>query len=772
VVEITNAIERPDSTSEAIEAQDGASTLTGDPVVDEASRRFERCTEWDAAWRERFVEDLKFRHGDSDNGYQWPNAVRRSRDVDAKPCLTINVIRQHNLMITNEMRRNKSEVRFVGAGNGATAESAEMFDMLAKQIQWSSQAQNAYTTARAFQVDGGVGYWRLTTDYVENEFYQEIGIQEIPDPLSVYLDPDTKKCDASDARFGFVFDLVPKAQWRDTYPEFSDFGADAPLGDMSVDDGFTLKDHVRIVEYFRIVQSKDTLWGFDTPRGWKTMRESRLKLIPDAMDRLGSLASTQRREIQVPKVEWFLIAGQHKIDETIWPGSHIPIIRCLGEETVIEGILDRKGHTRAMKDAQRMFNYNASSQVEHVALQTKTPWTAAAAAIEEHEQAWNNANRENKSVLVFNHLDDDGNPLPAQALPQRQQPPAASPAYKEGMDSAFNQMMMASGQWQNQMGMQGNERTGEAIKQRQDQGDTATFHFKDNFDVALMHTGRQLIELIPLIYDTERVIRIQADDGDDFDMKIDPQMAQAAQLRRANDGTVAERIFNPQVGRYDVRGVPGNAGTRREDTVNALTLILTQAPNLTGIIGDLLLRAMDFKEAQEAAQRLRRMVPPQALGEGPSQAEQNLQQQLVQTQQALAQALQKLGKEQLKLTGKDQMRDIDAYKAETDRLKALMDALMLDQGGLENVVHQTLLEAAQTHLVPILQANAEGVQEQGGSDKDPAATAAATPGAPIPGARAAPDGEWYLSDPTRQGKYLRLAPLAQERRPRNVISNA
>lgn len=752
-------------------AQEEGTGTTGDPVVDEASRRFNRCAEWDAAWRERFIEDIKFRHGDSDNGYQWPNATRRSRDVDAKPCLTINIIRQHNLMITNEMRRNKSEVRVVGSGNGATAESAEMMDMIVKQIQWASQAQNAYTLARAFQVDGGVGYWRIRSDYVEDQFYQELFIEGIPDPLSVYIDPDVQTADASDMKFGFIFDLVPKTLWRSEYPKFADVGgAEAPLGDMSVDDGFTLKDHVRVAEYFRIVDKPDTLWGFDYQGQWKTIRQS---LMTDQMiDSIIDRPSTQSRKIKVPTVEWYKIAGQQRIDHTIWPGKRIPIVRCLGEEIIIEGILDRKGHTRAMKDAQRMYNYNASAQVENVALQSKTPWTAAAAAIEEHEVDWATANTQNKSVLVFNHLDDDGNPLPAQALPQRQQPPAPSQAYEIGMNTAFQQMMMSSGQWQNQMGMMGNERTGEAIKQRQDQGDTATYHFKDNFDVALLNTGRLLVELIPVFYDTQRVLRIQADDGDDFDLLIDPAQAQAAQLRRAHDGTVAQRIFNPQVGRYDVRALPGNASTRREDTVNALTLILTQAPQLSGIIGDLLLRAMDFKEAQEAAQRLRRMVPKQALGEGPSQTEMELQQQLVQTQGALAQALQKLGKEQLKLTGKDQMRDIDAYKAETDRFKALADALMLDEGGLEQVVQQLMSEAAQTHLLPILQANAEGVQEQSGNPDADERSLALAGQAPLPGARVAPDGEWYLSDPTRQGKYLRLAPLAQERRPRGVISNA
>jgi hypothetical protein len=343
------------------------------------------------------------------------------------------------------------------------------------------------------------------------------------------------------------------------------------------------------------------------------------------------------------------------------------------------------------------------------------------------------------------------------------------------MQTAFSQVMMVSGQWQNTMGMAGNERTGEAIQGRQEQGDTATYHFRDNYENALIFTGIQIIDLVPKVMDTNRLMMIQADDGSMFELEVDPTAPQALQAKQDRQGQIIRRIFNPNVGRYEVRAAPGQAfGTRRQETVQALTLILTQAPALTGVIGDLLLSAMDFKEAQEAAQRLKRMVPPQALGQGPSPNEQQLMSHNLALTNALKESLQRLGREHLKLQGKSQMRDIDAYKAETDRFKALADSLMLDQGGIKQVVDQLVQEAAQTHLTPLLEANRDAIQEQSpeGDTEAPGSASAEDALAPVPGARRAPDGEWYLQDPTRQGKYLRVAPLAQERNPRNIISNA
>ena len=239
-----------------------------------------------------------------------------------------------------------------------------------------------------------------------------------------------------------------------------------------------------------------------------------------------------------------------------------------------------------------------------------------------------------------------------------------------------------------------------------------------------------------------------------------PQAKQILQQQLGHTGEIVKRIFNPQVGKYDVAASVGPAyGSKREDTVDALTLILTQAPALTGIIGDLLLGAMDFDKAQEAAQRLRRMVPPQALGTGPTPQEQQLTQQVQTLTVALSKSLQRQGKDVLKLVGKDQQRDINVYKAETDRFKALADSLPMDQQGLVAVIEQLVEESLKTRLGPIIDSNANDIDETP-NDSEQQEQGEESP--PVQGAQKAPDGEWYLTDPSRKGKYLRIEPLARQ----------
>lgn len=746
----------------------------GDPLIDEARKRWKRCTEWEAVARTRFLSDVKFANGDDDNGYQWPNAARQSREIDSRPCLTMNIVQQHNFQVSNRLRKNKQSMKVVALGNGATEESAKVFRDVIRRIEYLSQAQAVYTIAREFQIEGGIGWWRIVTDYIEDSVdEQEIFLRPVNDPLSVYMDPDCEQKNTSDAKFAFVFDSLPMEDFVEAYPKYEEIASLGPLGTGGIDDDLTEKDHVRLCEYFRKVPKKETLISFVHNGQRRIVKKSMLheSMHAPILDDPQTRIRTQWDEV----VEWKLIAGMKVIDSTVWPGRYIPLVRCIGKETRIEGIMDRKGLTRAMKGAQVMYNFNASAQAEFAALQGKTPWTGSVDAIEEYETIWGSANTVNHSYLPYKHKDQDGEAIPPEALPHRTEPPAAAPAFQMGMETAVNQAMMTSGQYQNQLGMLGNERTGSAIGKRQEQSDTAVFHFEDNYEEALTYSAMQLIDLIPKIYDTQRVLKIQADDGSDQEIEVDPRQRGAFLAEQGHNREVVRRVFNPKVGQYGVgAGFGPSIGTKREQTVEAFELILTQNPGLTAVVGDLLLGSMEFDKAQEAAQRLRRMVPPMALGEGPSQQEQALQAQVGALQHALTESLQRQGKDQVKLIGKDQMRDIDAYKAETDRMKALAKALPTDQEGLRAIIEQLVGESLKTSLLPILKANAEGIGDQageGGEAEPPAGGAAfgeAHPG--VPGAIRAPDREWYLADPTRKGKYIHMAPLAQEHIRPSVVS--
>lgn len=681
--------------------------LTGDDkIIAEAQRRFKQCEEWESRARKLFLEDIKFANADSDNGYQWPNEIRRNRDVDERPCLTINKTRQHNLQIINDAKQNKPRAAVRPVGNGATYEASQVFEGIFRHIEYTSNATVAYDTATSFQVQGGIGYWRVVTDYLGNDnFDQEIFIRRIKDPLTVYLDPDINEVDGSDARYGFIFDDMPLDEFRATYPEYRDMGGDTALGNA---EGWIDKNHIRVAEYYRRTENKDQLISFTDPRTGRAALLRRGDIPDNIINGIIDHPSTRSREIKTWKVEWFLIIGDEIAERRDWAGEYIPIVRIIGEETIINGELDRKGHTRCLRDPQRIYNYWASSAVEHVALQSKTPYVADARAIENLEQYWETANTVNHSVLPFNGVDDDGNPIPA---PARQEPPQMAMAYVQGMQIAQQEMAMVSGQYEANMGQKSNEQTGIAIQERQRKGENANYHYIDNLAIGIRFTGKILVDLIPKIYDTPRILRIIGEDGEESHVQIDPQAQAAYQQHQQKINDTVQGIFNPNVGRYDVEADIGPAyQTRRQEAFNAISQIMSQAPETMNIIGDLLFKAADFPMAGEIAERMERMVPPQAKGEGVPPAVMELQNQLKHMQGLLADMAQELGEERLRLKAKDQQKDIDVYEAITKRMGILIKE-QINPKDISMMLHDLMMEEHKAKLTQVTEASRIGLEQ-------------------------------------------------------------
>ena len=652
-------------------------------LLREARERYRQIRDWESGFRAAFVDDVRFAHGDADNHWQWPDTLYSDRDTAQRPSLTINKCRQHCLQVINDAKQNKPQIRITPVSDDATKASADVFEGVVRHIEYASNAQVAYDTATEHQVHGGIGWWRVITEYEDDRSLDLVcRIQRIRDAMSVWMDPNIQQVDGSDANFAFVVDDVPRDVFEAKYPQYCDRIPQAGMAGPVVSGGWLDEDHVRVAEYFRKSLDEDVLHLL--PDG-SSARES--EVADDRLDDLRQL-SVRSRRILDGRIEWFKIVGGEIVDRAVWPGRYIPLVRVIGEEAVIEGRLERKGHVRALKDPQRIYNYWSSSAVESVALQSKTPYVAAAELIETYQDYWDTANTANHSVLPYNARDDQGNPLPE---PKRQEPPQMPQAYIQGLQIAQNEMNMTSGQYQPTLGQPSPyETSGRAIQARQRQGDTATYHFVDNLATAIRFTGRILIDLIPKIYDTPRILRILAPDGTVDRIQLDPTQRLAlqhvpnpAQAEAAGGITPptpqqamaasVTRIFNPAVGTYEVQADVGPAyATKRQEAFNAFTQIVQTAPQIMQVAGDLLFKAADFPMAEELAERLQRLVPPQALGQGPSPEVAAMQQQLQGAQAHIALLGERLAIADMKLKAKDEATDIDAYEAVTKRMGALL----------------------------------------------------------------------------------------------------
>lgn len=677
-------------------------------IVKRAHDRFRAAVEWEGDTRQRFKDDIRFLYADPDNQEQWNAAVRAQRQLAGQPLITINKTHTHWLHVVNQGKENKPMITISPTGSEATYEAAQIYEQIIRRIEYISDAQTAYDRASEFQVGGGIGYWRINSRYTDdNTFDQELFIDEIDDPLSVYIDPHIKKQDGSDARYAFIFDDMPREVAEKKYPNIVKRQAGVGSDALS----WNRQDTLRVAEYYERSEKKDWLYAIEKADGdTMLVRDSDLptegtNLLQEAMERG---ANVQKRRIPKYSVDWYLIVGDEIAEKSEWLGKYIPIVRVPGEEIVIEGKLDRKGLVRYLKDAQRAFNYNASAALEYGALQSKSPYIAPVEAIEGLENYWATANTQNHAFLPFNNADENGQPIQP---PQRQPAPASAPVFMEGMQAAEHELMMASGQYEATFSAQGNEISGVSIEQRQKQGERVTFHFQDNLAKAIKFTGKQLIDLIPKYYDTRRVIRIMSESGEEQQIQIDPQAKQALQQQQDQGESKVAAIFNPNVGTYEVMASVGpNFETRRKQAFDAMTQMLSSNEQLSNVIGDLYMGTADFPSADKLQERMRNWIKatnPAVLGQVDPQVQQlqgqlqaamghvtQLQQQLADKSiqhQLEAKRLDMDALEHLAIRMEnDNKGTLDAFKAETDRLGAVFKGMTPE--ALDPVVRKMVSE--------------------------------------------------------------------------------
>lgn len=750
-------------------------------IVRQAKKDFKYGEGVEAVARSRFDYDYKFANGDAHNMYQWDEDVLTDRE--GRPCLTVNKTQQHNLMIINDAKQNKPGVRIRPVGDEATYEAAQIYQEIIYHIEYISGAENVYDNAVTWAVEAGIGYWQVITECMSiDTFDQEPKIKRIKDPRSVFLDPDINEVDGSDARWGLIFEDIPKSLFAETYPSYANIVGNTTLNaSFTGADNWITQNHIRLCTYYRKDQKKDKLVTFLTSDGQQILK--RVSVMSDVEKMLYKEVNRNKatreqyqyrsRDVVTDNIKCYTIAGDYVVKETDWLGKYVPIVRVPGIETVIDGELDRKGHTRSLINAQQMYNYNTSADIEFGALQTKVPWLVPSAAIGENIQYWSTANSQNHAYLPYEHIDENGEPIPS---PSRPAPPMPSPAYIEGKKSAQNEMMMASGQYQAQLGENENAKSGVAINARQRQGDRATYHFIDNQAIAIRFTGKILIDLIPKIYDTQRVMRITATDGSIMNVTVDPNASQAAQKVPQDQPVmdknqrVQEIIFNPNVGMYDIQADTGPSyATKRMEAAAALTQLAQSDKMFMERYADFLFRTLDFPEAANMADRARKFLPPNVLGDAPDPQTEDMMHQaanhIEMLNKQVADLTQQVKDKDKELTIKAQTLDLnykkegsqqarEDYKAETDRLTALGNSGPgLSQEDIRPIVKQLLqgmMQNGELHVgaaphqegTPI-QLPSEPMDGSGeGEVANPEPSGEEQP--PMPGARKAPDGAWYI----------------------------
>lgn len=565
------------------------------------------ATEAESENRELALSDLRFAAGE-----QWPPDIQSARELENRPCLTINKTDAFVRQAVNSMREQRPRIAVHAVSDGASKESADVIAGLIRHIQVNSNADVAYDTGADMQVRIGFGYWRVATRYVrENSFDQEIYVDTVKNPFSVYLDPSSSAPDGSDAEWCIITDRIDKITFERTYPgkkwvDFRNSGAGDSLHDWAGD------KEIRVAEFFRVEKVKDTLCMLSNG---KVLFKS--ELHEGMLSAQGERVAHERESVR-RSIKWYKLTAMEVLEEREWPGYWIPVIPVYGAEYEIDGKTIRHGMVRHLRDPQKMYNFWRTAETEVVALAPKAPWLVAEGQIEGFEDVWNSANTRSYAYLPYKPVSDPqtGQPMPP---PMRQQPQGMPAAQVNAAMGASEDMKAVAGMFDPALGAPGQETSGTMVQQRQKQSDVSNFHFYDNLCRSIRHTGKIILDLIPRYYDTERTIRIIGEDGVPSSVTINQQPApqQAGQQQQpgqigapqgqTQDQMVTKVLNDVTTGEYDVvlDTGPGYQTKREEASDNMMGLLATPLGQKVAMTADdIIMRQFDWPGADQIADRL------------------------------------------------------------------------------------------------------------------------------------------------------------------------
>ena len=644
----------------------------------EGLRIYDIAIERDSENRERYAEDVRFARLSE----QWPEKVRQQRERDGRPCLTINKLPAFIRQVVNDARQNTPQIKFHAVGEGSDQWTAKVLDGLVRNIEVTSNADVAYDTAIENAVTGGVGYWRVSTEYAADDaFDQDIRIEPIPNSLSVVPDAYCMDADSANWNDAFITETYSLDAFKAKWPkaDTASFEGDR-RGECHADwlDG----DDIMVAEWWKRREVEKTLLKLSNGQ---VMYQEQYDEIAELLEVSGVTVMAQRpaRTMQVTQ---HIMNGVEIIETNEWAGKYIPIVPVYGDQIIIDGKRHLKSMIHDAKDAQRSFNYWRTTTTEVAALAPRAPWVGPVGAFAS-DPNWMTANSANHPYLEYD-VTESGQ------MPQRTMYAGPDAASMQEALSASDDMKSVMGLYDASLGAQSNETSGRAILARQREGDVSTFNFTDNQNRGIRHTGRILADLIPKTYTVERIIRVIHEDGTNENVKVNaptqPIQAQqqAAQGQQPTHEQIGmEHVYDLTTGKYDVTCESGPSyTTQREEAAQQMMNFMQAYPAAAPVIGDLFAKNLDWPGAEEIAERLKLLLPPQVQGQNPQL--QQAQQVIQQLQQAMGQLQQQLEEAQKDKSIDTRKVDIDAFNAETNRLKVVGAGMGPEQ--VQALVLQTL----------------------------------------------------------------------------------
>lgn len=595
--------------------------------LDEVQESFTKVKSNQSHIYDNAEDDLKFLSDDEFS--QWDARAVSLRQQNEQPIVQIDLLNQYVHQVVNDIRMNTPTINPIPATNG-DKDTADIIKGLIRDIEYKSNADNAYDMAANYQVKGSIGWIRVDHDYENDKSpNQVLKINRVLNPLSVYL-ADSTEPDGSDAMEGWVLETLTIKEFKKRYKN----KAPISFGD---EEKTVQEESVQICEYFKIEETTRKV-------GYVEGEEAE---YTEEME--------TSRTVTKRVVRRYILSGQDVLEEGTFPGKYIPLVPVYGEEDFVDGKRRVYSLIRKSKSAQRLFNYWKSVEADLLQKQNRAEFFALSGQVEDYAEDYQNPDK--TPVLRYKAVEIGSGQYYANPPTQRT-PPLPPAGVVQASQSAASEIQATLGIYSAGVGDRTNEVSGVAIDSRKLESDVATYHFGDNLIKSITHVGRILVCAIPEVYDTPRIIRIIGDEDNPESIGINGE----------SNGE-QEQSYDLTKGEYDVRVITGAPfTTRRQEAAQFFENVLSRSPQLMEIMGDLMFENSDIEGADQMAKRMKKLIDPKLLDEEVEDP------RLAQMMQAMDQMKAQMQAMSMELEDKRMQMQIDQEKNKIELQKAQLDA--------------------------------------------------------------------------------------------------
>ena len=322
--------------------------------------------------RDQADEDIRF--VDVPGG-MWEDLFPDFFSDDNRPKMEFNKVHQSVYRSIGEWVTNRFRPKFRPEGDSANEKDAQLLNGLYRKDERRSGGFEAYDTAVEEMFKCGIGHWRLTTEFVDDEDPdnddQRIVFEPIPNSYNMVLwDSNAKRYDKRDAKRCTVLTRMTKEGFKEQWPNADINSVTQPVDRSIFNWGST--QNIFVAEFYEVIEKKENVFVFENEDGdVRSIWESKIKDVIDELETLG-FDKVKERKKKRRFIEKTVVSGSEILEKTIRvAGKFISIIPCYGFRAISDGQEFYSGLVRNMKDAQRLFNMSGSKLGENAATSGK-----------------------------------------------------------------------------------------------------------------------------------------------------------------------------------------------------------------------------------------------------------------------------------------------------------------------------------------------------------------------------------------------------------------